>query len=129
MQLCAQLGIRALQADRIRVSQGALDRRERRARSPDHPQGAGLLEVRLKLLQDTAEPGKTRSRGGQVRERLARPAHLTQQHRALQQGFRANERIGSGARRDDFIELRPGLREAAGGGRVSSQLNPDARGR
>ena len=111
------------------MPQGALDRRERRARSPDHPQGAGLLEVRLKLLQDTAEPVKRRPRGRQVRERLARPAHLTQQRRALQQGFRANERIGFGARRDDFIELRPGLREAAGGGRVSSQLNLDARGR
>ena len=126
LQLRAKLGIRSLKADGVGLSQGPFDGRESRVRSTNQSQCPSLLEVRLKLLRDTAKDVQARSSGREVRQGIAGPTHLAKQHRALQERLRLNERIGLGTRRENFIELRFRLHEVAGDRGVGRQLNPDA---
>ncbi len=126
MQLCAKLGICGLKADGVGLSQGPFDGSESRVRLPHQPQRSSELEVRFKLLRNTAESVQARSSGREVRQGLPRPTHPAKQHRALQERFRFNERISPRPGREHGIELRCCLLEVTRGGGVHRQLDRDA---
>jgi hypothetical protein len=127
LQLRAQLGIGALQADSVGLRQRLLDRRQRSIGSSQLPQHSCELEVCFELLHDAAKGVQLRPSGRETRERLIGAAHGAKHDRALQQRLCPNERTGLAARRDHFIEQRFPLRGAPGDGGVEGLLDPDAR--